>query len=195
MALKTLGVAMGEIASRDQLRMSFVRWALLLVPLIIFLGFVSGQIGNSGFGNAWFAALTLPSWFPPALAFPVVWTLLYAMMGVATAMIADARGAKRRSRALLVFTGHLLLNLAWAPLFFGAHQISAALVLIIAILVTAAVTAWLYSRIRPIAGLLFLPYLAWLIFATALNFSIDRLNPDAETLSPSSAAEFVLPAE
>jgi translocator protein len=92
MALKTLGVAMGEIASRDQLRMSFVRWALLLVPLIVFLGFVSGQLGNSGFGNAWFAALTLPSWFPPSRVFGIVWTILYAMMGVATAMIADARG-------------------------------------------------------------------------------------------------------
>lgn len=186
---------MGEIASRDQLRMSFVRWALLLVPLIVFLGFVSGQIGNSGFGNAWFAELTLPTWFPPTLAFPVVWTLLYAMMGVATAMIADARGARRRGVALAVFAGHLVLNLAWAPLFFGAHQVSAALVLIIAILAAAMATAWLYGTIRPFAGWLFLPYLAWLMFATALNFSIDRLNPDAETRTTSSTAEFVLPAE
>ncbi len=184
---------MGEIASRDQLRMSFMRWALLLVPLIIFLGFLSGQLGNSGFGNSWFAALTLPTWLPPAKAFPVVWMLLYATMGIATAMIADARGAKGRSVALAVFAGHLMLNLAWAPVFFGAHQVSAGLALIIAVLLGAAVSAWLYGKIRPVAGWLFLPYLAWLMFATALNFSIDRLNPDAENLRPSSAAEFVLP--
>ncbi len=186
---------MGEIASRDQLRMSFLRWALVTVPLIVFLGFLSGQLGNSGFGNAWFAALALPSWFPPAFAFPVVWTLLYAMMGIATAMIADARGAKGRGTALAVFGGHLALNLAWGPLFFGAHQVSAAFGLIVAILVAAALTAWLYGKIRPVAGWMFLPYLAWLMFAAALNFTIDRLNPDAETLNPSSAAEFVLPVE
>lgn len=186
---------MGEIASRDQLRMSFVRWALVLVPLIVFLGFVSGQLGNSGFGNAWFAALSLPSWFPPSRVFGIVWTILYAMMGVATAMIADARGAKGRTTALVVFVGHLILNLAWSPLFFGAHQVSAALVLIVAMMLSAAVTAWLYGKIRPLAGWLFAPYLAWLMFAAALNFEIDRLNPDAERFNPSSAAEFVLPAE
>ncbi len=186
---------MGEIASQGQLRMSFVRWALLLVPLIIFLGFVSGQLGNSGFGNAWFAALTLPAWFPPAIAFPIVWTALYAMMGVATAMIADARGANGRSAALAVFAAHLLLNLAWAPVFFGAHQVSAGLALIVAVLVSAAVTARLYGRIRPVAGWLFVPYIAWLMFATALNYSIDQLNPDAERLNPSSSTQFVLPEE
>lgn len=186
---------MGEIASRDQLRMSFVRWALVLVPLIVFLGFLSGQVGNSGFGNAWFAALKRPDWFPPSMTFPVVWTILYALMGVATAMIADAKGGAGRGRALTLFGVHLLLNLAWAPLFFGAHQVSAALVLIVAILVTAAVTAWLYAAIRPVAGWLFAPYLAWLMFATALNYEIGRLNPDAETIQPSSAAQFELPAE
>jgi translocator protein len=186
MASQTLGVGMGEIASRDQLRMSFLRWALVIVPLIVFLGFISGQLSNSGFGNAWFAALALPSWFPPALAFPVVWTVLYAMMGIATAMIANARGAKGRGTALA---------LAWGPLFFGAHQVSAALGLIVAIFVAAAITAWLYGKIRPAAGWMFLPYLAWLMFAAALNFTIDRLNPDAESLNPSSAAEFVLPVE
>ena len=195
MAVKTKGIGMGEIASRDQLRMSFVRWALLIVPLIVFLGFVSGQLSNSGYGNAWFAALALPSWFPPAFAFPLVWTLLYAMMGIATAMIADARGANGRGIALVVFGGHLALNLAWGPLFFGAHQVSAAFGLIVAIFVAAALTAWLYGKIRPIAGMLLLPYLAWLMFAAALNFTIDRLNPEAESLNPSSAAEFVLPVE
>lgn len=184
---------MGEIASRAQLRMSFVRWALLSVPLIVFLGFFAGQLSNSGYSNAWFIALERPGWFPPGWLFGFAWTILYAMMGVALAMILDARGARGRQRALALFAAQLALNLAWSPLFFGAHQVTAALWLIVAMLIAAALTTRAFLAIRPVAGWLMLPYLGWLVFALALNFEMNRLNPDAEDLRPpASETQFAI---
>jgi tryptophan-rich sensory protein len=74
------------------------------------------------------------------------------------------------------------MNLAWSPLFFRAHQVGDALVLILALLTVVAVTTLLFWRIRRLAGVLLLPYIAWLAFASFLNYEIGRLNPDAETL-------------
>lgn len=178
---------MGEIASRAQLRMSFLRWALVTVPLIVFLGFLAGQLSNSGYSNPWFLALERPSWFPPGWLFGAAWTLFYAMMGLALAMIIDARGARGRGAALALFAVQLVLNLAWSPTFFAAHQVTAALWLIVAMLVAAVLTTQAFFRIRPLAGWLMVPYLAWLVFALALNFEMDRLNPDAERLQPGTS--------
>ncbi len=184
---------MGEIASRQQLRMSFLRWALLTIPLIVFLGFLAGQLSNSGYSNAWFVALERPAWFPPGWLFGAAWTLFYAMMGLALAMILDARGAAGRQTALILFALQLVLNLAWSPLFFGAHQVTAALLLIAAMLIAAALTTRAFFAIRRLAGWLMLPYLAWLVFALTLNFEMNRLNPDAETLRPpSSETQFAI---
>jgi tryptophan-rich sensory protein len=76
------------------------------------------------------------------------------------------------------------MNYAWSPLFFAMHQVRAALVLIGAMLVLSIVAAWLFGRIRPTAGLLLIPYIAWLAFAGYLNYGIAELNPGAETLVP-----------
>ena len=82
----------------------------------------------------------------------------------------------------MLFLVQLVMNLAWSPLFFRAHQVGSALILILALIVVVAITIWLFDRVRRIAGLLLLPYLAWLCFASFLNYEIGRLNPDAETL-------------
>ncbi len=173
---------MNEIASAGQLRLGFVRWALLTVPVIVFLGFLSGKAANSGYGNRWFDALDKPALMPPGWAFGVAWTILYVMMALALAIILHARGAKGRGIAILLFLVQLAMNLAWSPLFFRAHQIGSALTLILALFVVVAVTAWLFARIRRAAGLLLIPYLCWLAFASYLNYEIGRLNPNAETL-------------
>ena len=178
---------MGQIASQSQLRMAFVRRALVLVPLILLLGMVSGWLANSGYGNPWFDALRKPAIMPPGWAFGVAWTILYVLMGFALALVVSARGARGRRVAIAFFAVQLALNLAWSPLFFAAHQVTAALALIGILLVVVVMTTWRFLRIRPIAGLLLLPYLAWLIFATMLNFELMRLNPDAETLAPGRA--------
>ena len=178
---------MMEIASRGQLRMAYARYALVTVPAILLLGTLSGKASNSGYGNPWFDTLAKPSFMPPGWAFPVAWSLLYILLGLSLAIILNARGAKGRGLAVGIFLVQLALNFAWSPLFFAAHKVSLALAVIVAIIVLTAISAWLFARIRRTAALLLLPYLAWLCFATALNYEIGRLNPDAEQLAPGTA--------
>lgn len=173
---------MNEIASQGQLRLAYLRWALVTVPAIVFLGFLSGQLSNSGYGNRWFDALDKPALIPPGWVFGVAWTILYVLMALAFAIVLHARGAKGRGAAITLFLVQLLMNLAWSPLFFRAHQVGSALVLILALFLVVAATMALFWRIRRLAGVLLLPYLAWLAFASYLNYEIGRLNPDAETL-------------
>lgn len=173
---------MNQIASPGQLRLSYLRWALVTVPAIVFLGFMSGRLANSGYGNRWFDALEKPALMPPGWAFGVAWTILYVMMALAFAIVLHARGAQGRGGAIALFLVQLLLNLAWSPLFFRAHQVGSALALILIMFVLVAVTTALFWRIRRFAGALLLPYLAWLAFASFLNYEIGRLNPGAATL-------------
>src|SRR5690606_37805698 len=114
--------------------------------------------------------------------FGAAWTLLYILMALAFAMVLHARGARGRGVAIALFLIQFALNLIWSPLFFRAHQVGDALALILVLTVLVAVTTALFRRIRRAAGWLLLPYLLWLAFAAYLNYEVDRLNPDAETL-------------
>jgi benzodiazapine receptor len=183
---------MGEIASQGQIRMAGLRWGMVLVPLILLLGLASGRLSNSGYGNGWFAALAKPGFTPPGWLFGVAWSLLYLMMGVALVMIVSARGARGRGAAIALFAVQLALNLGWSPLFFAAHRIWPAFGLILLILAVAALTARAFWRIRRPAGLLMLPYLAWLCLAAALNFEIGRMNPDGGEVARIGAGPHVM---
>jgi len=180
---------MTELASSGQLRAGFVRWALVTVPGIVLLGFISGMMAGSGPGNAWFDSLVKPSLYPPPQVFGIVWTVLYILMGVAFAMVLSARGAWWRGRAAIAFLFQLALNLAWTPVFFAQHQITAALVLIVVLDLAVILTIWLFRRVRPVAAWLMLPYLAWILFATALNWQFLRANPQADGQQVSGAAQ------
>ncbi len=171
---------MSELASPGQLRAALLRWSLFLAPLLLLLGFVSGMMAGSGGGNPWFMGLTKPSLYPPPATFGIVWTLLYLLMGVALAMIVTARGAPGRNVALIAFAVQFVLNLAWSPLFFGAHKILPALLLLITIDLAVIVTLVLFRKVRPTAAWLLLPYLAWVLFATLLNWQFLSANPDAD---------------
>lgn len=184
---------MGEIASRSQLRMSYLRWALVCVPAIILLGLISSRLSGAGADGIWFERLAKPSFMPPSWLFPVAWTILYALMGFALAIVFNARRARGKGAAIGLFVVQLALNLFWSPLFFGAHQIHQAFFLILAILAFAVLTAIAFARIRALAGWLLVPYLLWLGFASALNYSVDQLNPGAESLAvPASATNIGL---
>lgn len=183
---------MGQIASKAQLRMSLLRWVLVTVPLILFVGILIARLSGSGFGNRWFDALLKPTWFPPGWLFGAAWTFLYILLGVAAAMILNARGASGRNVALGLFAGQLLLNFAWSPLFFAAHRVTLALGLVLLIFALASAATVAFARIRKAAGWLMLPYLAWLAFAAVLNWQIDQLNPDAETLKTRTPAAHIV---
>jgi len=172
---------MNEIASQSQLRMSYLRWALVTVPAIVFLGFLSGRIANSGYGNRWFAELAKPEFMPEGWVFGLAWTILYIMLGLALAVILHARGARLRGAAIGLFLAQLIANYAWSPLFFRAHMVTEAFWLLLFILALSIVTTAIFARIRKGAALLMLPYLLWLAFAALLNHSVDQLNPDASS--------------
>ena len=173
---------MNEIASKSQLRLSYFRWALFCVTIILLLGWTSGLMANSGNGNHWFAALQKPALMPPGATFAIVWSILYILLGLSVAVVLNARGAPGRGLALTLFVVGLLCNFAWSPLFFAAHEVKLAFYLICAMLVLGIVTMVLFARVRQVAALLLAPYLLWLVFAAYLNFGILTLNPGAETL-------------
>ena len=160
--------------------MSYLRWALFTVPLIMALGSLSGYLSNSGYGTAWFDTLVKPDIMPAGWVFGAAWTILYIMLGLSIAMILNARSARGRGAAIALFVVHMLGNFAWSPLFFGAHQITGALWLLFALLGSAIVLAFLFARIRKAAAWLLVPYMIWLSFATMLTLGIDRLNPAAD---------------
>jgi tryptophan-rich sensory protein len=172
--------------------MSFARWGLLCVPLIVLLGFLAGRSVASGDDSAWYRALVKPELTPPGWVFPVAWTTLYIMLGLALATILNARGARGRGLAVGLFVAQFALNLAWTPLFFGAHRVGTALLVIVAMLALAIATTFAFDRIRKAAAWLMLPYLIWLSFAGVLNWRIGQLNPDAQTLVPGARTSQVI---
>ena len=183
---------MTGIASRAQLRMSFLRYALVTIPLVLLLGTLSGRASGSGYGNPWFDALVKPEAMPPGWVFGAVWTLLYIWLGLVLAMILHARGAERRGQTLALFVVQLFLNFAWSPVFFALHKVDTALTMIAAMIVVSVAAAWLMVRIRKAAALLMLPYIAWLCFAAFLNYQIAVLNPGADTLVPDQGSADIL---
>lgn len=180
---------MNRLASPAQLRASFFRWALFLVPAVLLLGYLSGQAGGEAGTDPWFIGLDKPAIFPPPAAFGIVWTILYAMMGLAAAMVCAAWGSRYRMPAILAFVVQLLVNLAWSPMFFGEHEMTFALYVILVLDVAVIVTIALFWQVRRVAAWLLLPYLAWILFATVLNYEFVRLNPEADGVESSYAVQ------
>jgi benzodiazapine receptor len=182
----------GGIASKNQLRMSFLRWAVVTVPLVLLLGFASGRSVVGGSDNDWYFALTKPAQTPPDWVFPVAWTTLYILLGLAVAIVLNARGARLRWPAVALFVLGFGLSLGWTPLFFGAHRIGAAMWLIVAMLVVGIATTVLFGRIRAIAAWLMVPYLVWISFAGVLTWSIGQLNPEGDGVAPTPHTSQIL---
>ena len=162
-------------------RTNWWKMAVVAVIFIELLGGLSGWLSNSGYGNGWFDSLQKPSFMPPGAAFGIVWPILYALLGIALAMVLAEPPSDRRRLALILFFVQLALNFAWSPIFFAGHDIKLANVVIFAMAALAAAAAGQFLRIRKAAGLLMIPYLAWLVFAATLNSTIGALNPGAGT--------------
>ncbi|MFL6735828.1 MAG: TspO/MBR family protein [Sphingomonas sp.] len=156
---------------------SWWKVGVLAVVAIELLGGLSGWVSNSGYSNAWFDSLQKPVFMPPGWTFGVVWPILYAFLGISLAIILAEPQTHRRRLGLIFFAAQLFLNFAWSPIFFAAHDIALAKWVILVMAILAAAAALQFLRIRKVAGLLLMPYLAWLIFAASLNVTIERLNP------------------
>jgi benzodiazapine receptor len=125
--------------------------------------------------NGWYRKIDLPSWTPPNAIFGPVWTLLYAMMGVAIGRIYAATNANKL--LLPLWSLHFALNLLWAPVFFGKQRLRLGLIINVALVSSLAVIMPLVYQMSNVSAYLLLPYAAWLAFATVLNRAICQRNP------------------
>ena len=178
---------MNFLASKAQLRASFLRWSLFLVPLIVLLGFTAGRLGSPD--TVWFQSLTKPAIFPPPMWFGIVWSVLYVMIGFALALVASAWGAYGRGVAIILFALHFLGNLAWTYVFFGLQDMTAGLYVLIYTVVSLMVVVAAFWRVRRWAGVMLLPYLAWVMFASVLNYQFIVENPDGGPDDGAGAAQ------
>ncbi|HWU84981.1 MAG TPA: TspO/MBR family protein, partial [Rhodocyclaceae bacterium] len=126
---------------------------------------------------AFYAQLHKPDWAPPAAAFGPVWSLLYALMGVAAWRVWRCGGFRATGTALALFLVQLAVNALWSWVFFVWHLGLPAFVHILLLWLLVAATLLLFWRISRLAGALLLPYLLWISFAAALCGSIWQLNP------------------
>jgi tryptophan-rich sensory protein len=150
-----------------------------MISLLVFAALVAGAaVSGAQFQPGdWYAVLAKPSWTPPSWLFGPVWTLLY--IGIAVAGWLVWRKTGRVDAALTVWFAQMVLNAAWSWLFFGLHRPDLALVDIVAMIVLIVAFIVLARGSSAVASWLFVPYLLWVSYATALNAAIWRMNPAA----------------
>jgi tryptophan-rich sensory protein len=125
----------------------------------------------------WYAGLAKPSWTPPPLVFPIVWTTLYVMMAIAFWRLWDrVTPSDARRRAMSLFAIQLALNAIWAPVFFGWHGIRSGLAIIVLMAVFIAATIAAAVKCDRLVAALLVPYLCWVLYASSINAGVVALN-------------------
>ena len=143
------------------------------------VAFAAAAVGAIASANAgdFYAALARPSWAPPAYVFGPVWSVLYALMGLAAWLVWRRRGFAGARPALVLFIAQLVANALWSWLFFAWHSGALAFADVLALWCLLVATVVAFHRVTLLAALLLYPYLAWTTFAAALTYTIWRLNP------------------
>ncbi len=141
--------------------------------------FVAAAIGAAASieASTFYGQLVRPAWAPPASAFGPVWSVLYLLMGVAAWLVWREQGASHRATALVLFIAQLCANSLWSWLFFAWHNGAVAFAEVLVLLALIAATLAVFWRISRLAGVLMLPYLAWVCLASALTWSVWQNNP------------------
>lgn len=147
-------------------------------------GFLAASFTAAAIGGAatdrsirdWYPTLAKPVWNPPAWLFGPVWTVLYIAMAVAAWLVWRRAGWAGARLALTLFMVQLALNAAWSIIFFGLRNPGAAFIEVVVLWAAIVGTLVLFWQVSGPAGILFIPYLAWVSFAAVLNFTIWRLN-------------------
>lgn len=153
------------------------RWIGLVIFIVVCLGVGGlGAIATTPEIEGWYTTIAKPSWNPPGWIFGPVWTTLYVMMAVAAWLVWRPEGFKAATTPLTLFAAQLILNVAWSWIFFGMHQPSWAFAEIVFLWLAILATTVAFFTSSKIAGSLMVPYLAWVSFASVLNFTIWRLN-------------------
>ena len=146
----------------------------LILWIVVSMG--AGLVGSRFMPGEWYASLAKPSWNPPSYVFGPVWTTLYILMGISTWLVWRKVGFSGAASVLGLFLVQLVLNSLWSYLFFGIHQPGLALIEIVILWSVILVITIGFWRISVIAGIILLPYLCWVGFASVLNLQLWRLN-------------------
>ena len=151
-------------------------WYFALFLLATFAAAATGMLFPTG---DWYKRLNKPAWVPPNWVFPIAWTSIYLLIAFAGARVAGEAGA---SAALAFWALQIAFNTLWTPVFFGLRHLRGSLVVMAGLWLSvlgALITHW---QVDTFAGLAFVPYMAWVTVAAALNLAMLRLNPDEEPL-------------
>jgi tryptophan-rich sensory protein len=153
-----------------------LRWALLSAASVV-VASVAGQLASREAITGWYRTIVKPVYTPPNWVFPVAWTLLFTMMGVSFwRILRRPSGTPHRRTGTLLFFAQLALNAAWSAAFFGAHSPLLGLVVIVPFWAVILATTLVFRTMDRLAAWLLVPYLAWVAFATLLDFAIWRMN-------------------
>lgn len=150
--------------------MSYTYGVLLFFFGLVMMAALTGMMFRPGL---WYASLRKPRWTPPNWVFPVVWTILYVLMAVAGWLVWTTVGL---GPLLWLWLAQLVVNMAWSWIFFGQKNMALGFVDILLLMALIIAFIILSAIVVPLAAFLFMPYLAWVMLAAALNFSIWRMN-------------------
>ncbi len=139
------------------------------------LGFVAGMLTRER-TQIYADTINKPPLSPPGIAFPIAWTILYALMGIGIARIIMAESSEQKKLGIIFFIVQLVLNLAWCFIFFGAQKFGLALIELICIMAAAIAMIVTFLKVDKAAGVMQIPYIAWLCFAAYLNAGAWILN-------------------
>lgn len=166
-----------------QVRTPTARGRRSVPALVVFLAvcafaqFAGWSLTNPSIRSGWYRSLRKPPWTPPDWVFGPAWTFIFLTMAVAAWFVWTRRDAARIGWPLAFFSCQLVLNVLWSGAFFAAQQPGWALADIVLLWAAVLLTLTAFWRVHTAAGALIVPYLAWLTYAAALNYSIWRLNP------------------
>lgn len=160
-----------EIGSAPEAMSAWRAWAIAVAILFAIMA-----VGALFVPGEWYGTLVKPTWQPPSWVFGPVWTTLYLLLAAGLALLLQAPRSEERTHALRWYFGHLLLNVTWSPLFFGAHSPGWAFVNICIQWLVLLMSILAGFRVRKWVGWLQLPTLLWVTFALVLNGVIVALN-------------------
>lgn len=166
------------MAGEARRALSTQAWGLAASFALCFAAAALGGAASIEAGS-FYAGLQRPDWAPPGWLFGPVWTTLYALMAFAAWWVWRSDQSALMRRALVLFVIQLVVNALWSWLFFVWHLGGWAFLDTLVLAALVGTTMGMFWRIRPLAGVLLLPYLVWVCFAAALNFAVWTLNPGA----------------
>lgn len=157
--------------------MKKIKWTELLIFIIgtELVGAISSLLSENF--SSFYGELVKPPLAPPGILFPIVWAILYALMGISAYMIyvSDAESGEK-TKALTLYAVQLFVNFMWSIAFFRFEQIGVAAAVLILLVILVTMMVMIFKKIRPLAGYLNIPYLLWVIFAVYLNIGFLLLN-------------------